>query len=275
MTTAVIPSLPQRPRRRKETHELGSPSWKILSFIANRIVQIRGPARLGPPFVPRRAASSPSPKRPHPQALRDPQDSLPSAFGPPSPSPHPRTSLLPEVCGFPPPLHGTTQLPPWPELRGGPWLPKPRPAPEEGAGTGQESVTKFPWQPRGAISSLSTGFGTCPLAAISMATRSGSSLGKRDTSFHDDERVGRAKLEESHHSHRWASIPSHPIPSHPSPPHPTPPQVRRGGAAQYSKAREPGSGAVQTGRLPALSQSKLVLAPHTPAPPGPRFPRFK
>lgn len=92
---------------------------------------------------------------------------------------------------------------------------------------GQESVTKFPWQLRGAISSLSTGFGRCPLAAISMATRSGSSLGKWDTSFHDDERVGRAKLEESHLPHHWAGTPS-----------PPPPQVRRGGAAQYSKARE-------------------------------------
>lgn len=164
---------------------------------------------------------------------------------------------------FPPPLHGRTQLPPWLGLRDGPWLPKPRPIPEQGAGASQESVTKFPWQPRGAISSLSTGFGTCPLAAISMATRSGSSLGKWDTSFHDDERVGRAKLGESHHPHRWAGTP------------PTPPQARRGGAAQYSKAREPGSGAVQMGCPPVQSQSKLVLAPHTPAPPGPRFPRFK
>lgn len=50
-----------------------------------------------------------------------------------------------------------------------------------------KTVTKFPRQPRGAITSLSPGFGTCPLAAISMATRSGSSLGKWDTSFHDDE----------------------------------------------------------------------------------------
>lgn len=109
-----------------------------------------------------------------------------------------------------------------PGLRGGTWpqllpLPPQTPPPSwRGAGEGQESVTKFPWQLRGAISSLSTGFGRCPLAAISMATRSGSSLGKWDTSFHDDEREGRARLEESHLSHHWAGTPP-----------PPPPPVRR------------------------------------------------
>lgn len=130
----------------------------------------------------------------------------------------------------------TTWLPreAWAEGGGGnlaptppPGSPNPAPAVEEGAGEGRESVTKFPRQLRGALSSLSTGFGRCPLAANSMATRSGSSLGKWDTSFHDDERVGRAKLEESHLPHHWAGTPP-----------PPPPQVRRGGAAQYSKARE-------------------------------------
>lgn len=61
----------------------------------------------------------------------------------------------------------------------------------------------------GAISSHSTGIGRCPLAAVSMATRSGSSLGKWVTCFHDDETVGRAKLEESHLPHPWADT-SHP-----------------------------------------------------------------
>lgn len=98
---------------------------------------------------------------------------------------------------------------------------------EEGRGEeGQESVTKFPWQLRGAISSLSNGIGRCPLAAISMATRSGSSLGKWDTSFHDDERVGEPS---------WRS-PIFPIIGR-APPLPQLTRVRRGGAAQHSKGR--------------------------------------
>lgn len=62
------------------------------------------------------------------------------------------------------------------------------------------------------------------MAAISMATRSGSSLGKWDTSFRDDERVGRARLEESHSPHPWACAPSHNA-------------GPAGAAAQYSKTR--------------------------------------
>ena len=42
------------------------------------------------------------------------------------------------------------------------------------------------------------------MAANSMATRSRSCLSKWDTSFHEDDRVGRAKLEESH---QWQPTP--------------------------------------------------------------------
>lgn len=113
---------------------------------------------------------------------------------------------------FPPPQYGPVWLPRETQAEGRDLAPAPAPgsqspAPAEvGAGEGQEA-TMFPWQLRGAISSLSTGFGRCPLAANSMATRSGSSLGKWDTRFHDDERVGRAKLEESHLPHHWAGPP--------------------------------------------------------------------
>ena len=157
---------------------------------------------------------------------------------------------------FPPPQYGPVWLPRETQAEGRDLAPAPAPgsqspAPaEEGAGEGQES-TKFPWQLRGAISSLSTGFGRCPLAANSMATRSGSSLGKWDTRFHDDERVGRAKLEESHLPRHWAG---------PPPPHPHL-RVRRGGAAQYSKAREPGVVQSELGGPPVQSQSKLVPSP--------------
>lgn len=67
----------------------------------------------------------------------------------------------------------------------------------------------------GHYDSLSPGFGICPLAAISMATRSGSSLGKWDTSFHDDE------WEEPN----W-KCPIFPITG--QAPHPTPPRPASG-----------------------------------------------
>lgn len=199
----------------------------------------------------------PSLKRPHPQASRDPQapplrplvrPALPPTRAPPcylryvdrSPLPYMVSPGPPEAC-----VKGRDLT------RLLPRAPKPHPSLEERAGRPAESVTRFPWQLRGAISSLSTGIGRCPLAAISMATRSGSSLGKWDTSFRDDERVGRARLEESHSPHPWACAPSHN-------------EGPAGAAAQYSKTRTSlGVAQSQMGtHRPGLrSQSKLVQSP--------------
>lgn len=88
----------------------------------------RGPARLGPPLIPRWAASSPSPKRPHPQAFCESPGPPPlRPLVHPVPPPHPRTSLLPEVCGYSPlPNMVQSGSPGRPGLRGGSW---PRPLP--------------------------------------------------------------------------------------------------------------------------------------------------
>lgn len=138
----------------------------------------------------------------------------------------------------------------------------PPPCWREGRGEeGQESVTKFPWQLRGAISSLSNGIGRCPLAAISMATRSGSSLGKWDTSFHDDERMGEPS---------WRS-PIFPIIGR-APPLPQLTRVRRGGAAQHSKGRagvlQSELGAHQSSLSPSWSRPITLRLPQVQGSPS-------
>lgn len=90
-----------------------SSGWKILCFIANRIVQIWSPARLGPTLFSIA------------ELLFLPPTSCPSLSLSRSPEPPPRQPLvrpvppltrappcyLRYVARFPPSLHGTTQLP--------------------------------------------------------------------------------------------------------------------------------------------------------------------
>lgn len=134
MSTPVVPALPP-PQRRRETHERGGPGWKILSFIANRIVQTWGPGaqpgwdplHLPPPGcllpLPQAAPSSSLSRYPEPPPLRP----LVRPVPPPTLAP---PCYLRYVDRFPPPLHGTSRLPGEAWTEGRDLAPTPPPAPQ-------------------------------------------------------------------------------------------------------------------------------------------------
>lgn len=89
MSTPTVPALPPTQRRR-DTQERGGPGWKILSFIANRIVQTWGPG----------AQPGWDPHLPPPGCLLPLPQAAPSLSLSPYPEPPP---LRPLVRPVPPP----------------------------------------------------------------------------------------------------------------------------------------------------------------------------
>lgn len=89
MSTPTVPALPPTQRRR-DTQERGGPGWKILSFIANRIVQTWGPG----------AQPGWDPHLPPPGCLLPLPQAAPSSSLSPYPEPPP---LRPLVRPVPPP----------------------------------------------------------------------------------------------------------------------------------------------------------------------------